>query len=280
MTLVRSAAARIHECDLYKREDLVYGESYFTDKFAEIAQICVDSEKTAAVKSGNSHKKRFAESHLKIAREELIANVASRTRTQAGATLQSQNRNLLSPITKRSMITRRATGSSSQSASTRVLEEQQKRAFIKPPVQAQQRQHLEIQTQSLVQPLFYPQENLPVMGSSFTIDQRTNNAVAQAQYHNYRVYRNGGSEVLPSSAPFSVQAAVYHLPPTPVSAGTAKSAGFVLPPAVTPASAANFADSAAAKGPASVSVPGAEDGQSRLICSQCDKKFPRRCDLT
>lgn len=282
MTLVQNAAARIHECDLYKREDLVYGESYFTDKFAEIEQICVGSE-TTAVKSEDSHKKRFAKLHLGIARGTLVANMATRSRMQAEMLLQSQQRKRQSPIAKRSMITHRATGSSSPLASARALDEQHKRAFIKPAVQSQQKQHLEIQTQSLVQPLFYPpQENSPTVGSSFTIDQRTNNAVAQAQYHNAQVYRNGCSGVLRSSAPFSVQAAAYHLPPTPVSAGSVTPTGFVFSPVGISASVANATNSTATKrkGPVPVSTPSTNDELSVLSCTKCEKRFPRRCDLT
>lgn len=279
MILIRHAAARIHECDLYKREDLVYGEGYFTDKFAEIEQFCIDS-KMATVKSEDSHKKRFAKLHLKTARGVLVANMTTRSGMQAEMVLQSQKRKNLSLIAKMSTITRRATGSSSPLASARVLDEQHKRAFIKPAVQSQQRQHLEIQT--LVQPLLCPpQENSPTAGSSFTVDQRTNNAVAQAQYHNTKVYRNGISEVLRSSAPFSVQGA-YSLPPTPVSAGSAMPISFVLPPVGISASVENATNSTATRrrGPVPVFTPSTNDEPSALICTQCEKRFPRRCDLT
>lgn len=277
MILIQNAAAQIHECDLYKREDLVYGKSYFTDKFAEIEQICVDSEMTT-VRSENSHKERFVGLRLETAREALVANMATRNRMQTEMLLQSRQRKRLSPTAKRSMITHRVAGSSSLLASARALDEQHKQTFIKPAVQSQQKQHLEIQTQSLVQPLFCPpQENSPTVGSSFTVDQRTNNAVAQAQYHNARVYRNGGSGVLRSSVPFSVQAAAYYLPPTPVSAGSATPTSFVLPPVGTSAPVASATNSTVTRRRCPVST---NDEPSALTCTQCEKRFPRRCDLT
>lgn len=290
MTLIRNAAARIRECDLYKRDDLVYGKSYFTDKFAEIEQICADSVGTIAGSEvlHENKKKRSAALYLKNARERLIADMACRNRTptQKGQAGMAQKRkiletvDMLSPTTKRPMITRDAGALSSPLVAARTLEEQPKRAFIKLPIQVQQKQQLEIQTQCLVQPLYCPQGDFPVVGSSFTIDQRTNNATAQAQYHNSQIYHNTGSGVLLPSAPFSVQAG-YYLLPTPVSAGSAASASFVLPVGTpSPAAGATGLTIVGQKSPVSVSTPNTKDEVSTFMCELCEKRFPRPCDLT
>lgn len=156
---------------------------------------------------------------------------------------------------------------------------------LRQPVHAQQqRQQLEIHRQALVQPLYHlPHGNFPTAGSTFTIDQHTNNAVAQAQYHNSRVYRNSGSEALLSSASLSAQTAACYLPLTPVSTGSATPAGFALSPAVTPAFAASAAGSPTSvrgNGTSPVSVPDTGEEPSTLGCGLCEKRFPRRCDLT
>lgn len=259
MNLIREAAGRIPERDLYRREDLVYDESYFTDKFAEIEQICVDS----------TYQKRLAAPDLGLAREEPTANTACRNQTPVHT--GSTKRRLFTTaaattemLSKGSMIT---VGAHRPMTGSRQL------------FHAQQRQRLEIQTQSLVQPLYcLPQENLAAAGSTFTVDQRTNNAVTQAQYHNARVYRNAGSGILQSSASFATQTAAYHLPPTPVSAGTVMSTGFA-PPA-----AGRQQNDTSVPAPASVSIsasaPNAKDELSALGCGLCEKRFQRRCDLT
>lgn len=259
MNLIKEASAHIPEHDLYRQGDLVYNESYFTDKFAEIEQICVDS-----AKGKNLHQKRSAASDLKTAREGFTANTTYRIQTPAQTKSPKKLFSTAGMMSKRPLT------------SGRVLRQ---------PVYAQQqRQRLEIQTQALVQPLYsLPHRNSPTAGSTFTIDQRTNNAVAQAQYHNSRVYRNSGSEVLLSPASFSAQTAAYYLPPTPVSAGSATSAGFVLSPAVTPASAESAAGSSTAvrhNDTAPVSAPDTGEEPSTLSCGLCEKRFPRRCDLT
>lgn len=251
MNRIREAASRIPERDLYRREDLVYGESYFTDKFAEIEQICVDS----------ANQKRLAAPDLGLIREEPTANTACRNQTpvQTGST-------------KRRLFNTAAAATEMLSKGPMIAAGARRpMTGSREPFHAQQRQRLEIQTQSLVQPLYcLPQENLATPGSTFTVDQRTNNAVAQAQYHNARVYRNAGSGVLLSSASFGTQAAAYHLPPTPVSAGTVTSTGFVLP-----AAARQQKDSSV---PAS--APDVKDEPSALGCGLCGKRFQRRCDLT
>lgn len=64
MNLIKEASARIPEHDLYRQGDIVYSESYFTDKFAEIEQI-----RAGSARGKELHQKRSVVLDLGTAQE-------------------------------------------------------------------------------------------------------------------------------------------------------------------------------------------------------------------